>query len=296
MNIIRYLVRPGEAYVDPLEAQPAREAPADAAWSRPDLWSPPKAHAVKIQQAREADQVSRGAARFRRTQEGLLAHQKAGVDAVLREMFGGLEAAVKARIGRLASREGGLAPEERAVWRRVEAVGADRLAALAVVVGLRAVLAGPTSVTALCQEIGRAVQLEVEIDAVRAADRAQAAAERSGEPKGVRLYQAFRKTAKQGETARAWQRFCWRAGLPRMAPWDSRLRLRVGAALLDALLEAGGPVFVRRDGGTGPRSQATVALSPGAVATIREIADERALLRPVYLPMTVPPVPWRIRP
>jgi len=86
----------------------------------------------------------------------------------------------------------------------------------------------------------------------------------------------------------------WRRKLAlALEAWSKETSIHFGGALLHALLKAAPKHFEIYMIRQGARTTAHLKLSEATEATMQDIETRAAVSRPLYMPMIIPPIPWR---
>jgi len=91
---------------------------------------------------------------------------------------------------------------------------------------------------------------------------------------------------------KVWGKWRRKLALAREA-WSKETSIHFGGALLHALLKAAPKHFEIYMIRQGARTTANLKLSEATEATMQDIETRAAVSRPLYMPMIIPPIPWR---
>lgn len=152
-------------------------------------------------------------------------------------------------------------------------------------IALNALLAslagGPCSLTGAAIQVARALEDEVLLGTFKKSDPV--------------LFKVLGKTIKRRRMGRTRAATIWNVNAKNrdieLPAWDTRTRVLAGTQLIGIICQATGMVDERTEY-RGKRAVSILTLNPRVIEWLRDRATSLGLLRPFYLPMVVPPVPW----
>ena len=101
------------------------------------------------------------------------------------------------------------------------------------------------------------------------------------------------KLANPAPTRATWSRWRRKVQAARLDPWSAEVRLHLGASLV-ILAPAACPTKITvRSAMLRGKTQMTVCLTEEAQMLVSDIETRAEVARPVYMPMLIPPNPWR---
>jgi DNA-directed RNA polymerase len=233
---------------------------------------------VEVQQALEQEMLQRGSLRYFRERERLIEGDDAAAHKphkkLLEDALPQVSQAISKWIADHRSVEGrGKRPVALAI---LELVDPDLLAAIALTRCFN-VTSGRGDVRKACVQIGTAVEAELWASDLAERDpklfeRVVRRSKAKHSRRDLRIKSAKIVSEKAGHE--------WDA-------WTSDLKVHVGEVLLNAVLERSDVFQIERDG-----EASVVVFTPDAFAAIQIMDEIEQWMRPVYMPMVVPPRPW----